>query len=101
MLVLGNVLGVDFVVVVGFVVDACIGILLYEFSLLARPQQLVGVGVITTKLLKQILGILVGKRVRQILQSIAWAAMRGNLLARQIIAESVAKECHLHPTCRI
>ena len=68
MLVLGGVLGVDFVVVGGFVVDACIGVLLYEVALLARPQQLVGIGVITTKLLKQILGILVGKRVGQILQ---------------------------------
>lgn len=68
LLVLGGVLGVDFVVVGGFVVDACIGVLLYEVALLARPQQLVGVGVITTKLLKQILCVLVGKRVGQILQ---------------------------------
>jgi hypothetical protein len=46
LLVLGGVLGVDFVVVGGFVVDACIGVLLNEIALLARPQQLVGVGVI-------------------------------------------------------
>ena len=45
-LVLGGVLGVDFVVVGGFVVDACIGVLLNEIALLARPQQLVGIGVI-------------------------------------------------------